>query len=362
MRVLQLAKRSVTLLAAVCAGLTGCGGSGPDVPFNPAGTSADIQAVNAALASPTFTSFSTLSPLFDAALGSPLVSASANAFDFRRATTGGEIRAAAERAAKRVAALTPAMAHGAFGVSSAAIPPQFAGKTFEYSGGSYVAGARTGAPANGVRFLLYAINPVTLVPAEEIGYVELTDLSGSSTQAAQVLVVSGETVYLDYTVAATATAAGGQVRVNGFVTDGTTRANINLQSTLTQAAGLTLLYSLEVPQRDVSINMTLTATGLDTQTGTIDIGLGMSGPNGSISMSGQFSAAGSTLTVGVNGKLFATVTTTGSAEPVITGVGGAPLADEDVAALRGIFDLTGEAFNSFDALVVPVGGFLAPPV
>jgi predicted small lipoprotein YifL len=364
MRVMQLAKRSVTLLATVCVALTGCGDSGPDVAFNPAGTSADIQAVNATFASPTFGSFSSLSPLFDAALGgAPLVSASAKAFDFRRATTGGELRAAAVRGAKRVAALTPALANGAFSGSSAAIPAEFAGKTFEYSGGSYVAGVRTGAPDNGVRFLLYAINPVTLLPVEplvEVGYVEITDLSSGSTQAARVLVVSGDDVYLNYTVAVTATAAGGQVTVNGFVTDGTTQANINLRSTLTQAAGLTLVYTLEVPARDVSINLTMTAAGLDPQTGTIAIALSMSGPNGSISMTGEFTSAGGTLIVRTNGTTFATITSSGAGEPVITGADGAPLADEDVEALGSIFEITGEAFTAFDAMVVPVGVFLAP--
>jgi hypothetical protein len=69
MRVLQFTKRSVTLLAAVCVALSGCGDSGPDAPFNPTGTSEDIQALNATFDSPTFTSFTTLSPLFDATLG-----------------------------------------------------------------------------------------------------------------------------------------------------------------------------------------------------------------------------------------------------------------------------------------------------
>jgi len=363
MRVLQLAKRSVTLLAAVSVALTACGDSGPDVPFNPTGTSADIQAVNSTFDSPTFGSFSSLSPLFDAALGgAPLVSASANAFTFSRATTAAGIRAAAQRGAKRVAALTPAMANGAFSASSAAIPAEFAGKTFEYSGGSYAPGTRTGAPANGARFLLYAINPVTLLPVEplvEVGYVQLTDLSDGSTQAARVQVVSADAVYLDYTVSATATATGGQVHITGFVTDGTIRANINLRSTIT-AAGLTLLYTLQVPERDVSISLTMTATGLETQTGTIDINLGMSGPNGSISMIGHFSETGGTLSVRVSGRLFATVTSTGAGEPVITGADGEPLADEDVEALRSIFEITGEAFISFDAMLVPVGVFLAP--
>lgn len=360
MRVLQLTKRSVTLLATVCVALAGCGDSGPDVPFNPTGTSEDVLAVNAAFDSPTFTSFSSLSPLFDAALGgAPLVTASASAFNFRGATTGRELRAAAARSAKRLAAI----ANGTLSASSAAIPAEFAGKTFEYSGGSYAPGTRTGAPANGVRFLLYAINPVTLLPVEplqEVGYVELTDLSEASTRAARVTVVSGATTYLDYTVTATATAHSGQVHVTGFVTDGTTRAEINLRSTVTEAAGLTLLYTLAVPQRDVSIGLTMTATGLDPESGTIGINLGMSGPHGSISMSGQFSPTGGTLTVSVNGHLFATITITGAGAPVITGADGQPLTDEDVEAFRSIFEITGEAFTSFDAMVIPVSVFLAP--
>lgn len=363
MRVLQSMKRSVTLLAAAGVALTACGDSGPDAPFNPAGTTADIQAVNATFESPVFGSFSTFSQHFDAVLGAaPLVSASAGAFNFRPATSSGELRAAAIRNARRVAALTPSIANG-FSASSAAIPAEVAGKTFEYTGGSYAPTDRTGAPANGVRFIIYAVNPVTFQPVEplqELGYVELTDLSGSATQAARVVVVSGETTYLDYTVTATAAGSGGRVTVVGFVTDGTNQANVNLRSTLTQTVGLTLVYTLTVPQRDVSLDLTMTMTGLDQQSGTIEIDLGMSGPNGAISMSGEFSETGGTLNVGVNGRGFATITSTGAGEPVITGADGQPLSDEDAEALRNIFEITGEAFLSFDAMVLPVGAFLEP--
>ena len=363
MRVLQCTTRSVTLLAAACVALGGCGDSGPSVPFNPTGTSEDVQAVNSAFSSPVFGSFSTFSVHFDAALGgAPMVSTAAQAFNFRRATSGGELRAAAVRNAQRVAALTQA-AHGGFSASAAAIPAEVAGKTFEFVDGiSYSPTARTGAPANGVRFIIYAVNPVTLEPAlplNEVGYVELTDLSGSSTQAARVLVVSGDATYLDYTVTATATAAGGRVTVVGYVTDGEHRANVNLRSTISESAGLTLVYSLDVPQRDVSIDLTMTSSGFD-QTAVIGINLSMSGPNGVVSMAGQFSETGGTLTVRVNGDEFATLTSSGAGEPVITGADGQPLSEEDVTALRNIFDITGEAFVSFDAMLMPVGVFLAP--
>jgi hypothetical protein len=365
MRVLQITKRCVTLLATACVALTGCGESGPEAPYNPTGTSSDLAAVNATFESSTFASFSWFSPQFDAALGgAALVSTSAGAFNFRRATTGGEFRAAAARTARTLAALARKRPNESFSASSAAIPSELAGKTFEYVGGEYVPTARTGAPSNGVRFILYAVDPVTFTPVEplvETGYVQLTDLSGGTTQAARVIVVSGTTTYLDYTVSLTATATSGQVTVNGFVTDGSVRANLLLRSTVTSAGGLTLLYRVTVPERDVSINLTMTAAGLDQQSVTIEMSLTMSGPNGTITLTGTFTETGGTLTVRANGESYATITSTGVGEPTISGADGEPLTGEDLEAIQGVFHMTGEAFASFDEMIMPVGSFMAPP-
>ena len=361
MRVLQFTKRSVTLLAALCLTLAGCGDSGPDVPFNPSGTSADIEAVNDAFGSSTFAEFSVLSVAFNAALsGSPLISSSVAALDVRAKNVSG-MRAAAIRSAMRLASLLPAGTNKNFSASSAGISAEIAGKTYEYSGGSYIPTDRVGAPSNGVRFILYAVNPVTFQPVEplvETGYVDITDLSGSSTQAARVQVVSGGVTYLDYTV--TANSLTGRITVIGFVTDGTHQANLNLQTSVTTSGTLTLSYSLQVPQRDVSINLSLSASGLDPETGTIALNLSMSGPNGTVSMSGQFTATGGTLTVRTGGTEFATITMSGQAEPVITGADGLPLTDEDALALQGIFGLTSDAFIAFDGMLAPVVFFLEP--
>jgi hypothetical protein len=364
MRVLQCTKRSVTLLVAACVALSACGDSGPETPFNPSGTTEDIAAVHDAFSSDAFASFSTFSFYFDAALGtSPVISGSADALNFRRTTTAGEFRAAAVRNARRVAALTQRGTHGSFSASTAAISAEVAGKTFEYNGTGYVPTDRTGAPSNGVRFIIYAVNPVTMqpvAPLQEVGYVQLTDLSGTTTQAAQVVVVSDDITYLDYTVSASATTTGGLITVAGYVTDGATRANVNLRSTVNQTAGLSLLYSIDVPQRDVSIDLTMTTTGLDPETAAVDIDLGMSGPNGTVSMSGQFTEAGGTIVVRVNGDVFANITSEGSGEPIITGADGQPLTAEDQATFQNIFALTGEAFITFDVMLLPIGFFLAP--
>lgn len=364
MHVLHLAKRSILTVVAVCGALTGCGSSAPDVPFNPAGTTADLGAVSSTFESSTFASFSTFSSLFDAALtpAAPVVSASAAALDIR-ATTRQGMRAAAVRSAQRLAPLMSSASKAGMSASAAAIPVEVAGKTFVYSGGAYVMSDLTGAPATGVRFLLYAVDPVTLAPVTplvETGYVDLTDLSSGSTSAARVRVVSGDTEYLNYTVSVISTVSGGRVSVLGFVTNGTNQANINLRATMTSNAGLTLTYSLDLPTRDFSIDLSLTSSGLDPQTSTIGITLDVRGGNGWVHMTGQFDQTGGTLNVSVSGNNFATITQTGAGAPVITGADGLPLTDEDIAALEGVFEMTNGAFTSFDQLFLPVSAFIQP--
>jgi hypothetical protein len=137
MRVLQFAKRSVVTVAVISLALAGCGGeTSPDAPFNPAGTSADLQAMDSTFASPAFASFSTFSLMFDATLGgSPIISSSVAALDVRGKNVAG-IRAAAARSAQRLAAMLQQNAGGASlrsgQVASAAVPAEIAGKTFVY--------------------------------------------------------------------------------------------------------------------------------------------------------------------------------------------------------------------------------------
>ena len=363
MLVLQFAKRGVLTLAAAAVALSGCGSeSAPTVPFNPSGATADIEAVNTAFASPVFSDFSTLSVLFDAAIGgAPLVSASAAALDVRGTGTAKGMQAAVARSAERIARIVPRPGSAGFSASSAAIPAEFLGKTFIYSGGSYVVSAQTGAPANGVRFRLYAIDPVTLLPAvplNQTGYVDLIDLSSGATSAARVIVVSGTTTYLDYRVSAISTASDGRVTVLGFITDGATEATFNLRATLTFDAGLTLSYSIDVPQRDLSIDLTMTASGTTPDASTIGVTLDMRGQNGWVRLTGQFTVDGGTLNVAINGTPFATITSTAGAEPAITGADGQPLAQEELDTLLRVFEFTGGAFIAFDQLVAPVGTFL----
>jgi hypothetical protein len=363
MSILHYAKRSVLAAVAVSFAV-GCGGDSGPATFNPTGTSDDIGSVNSAFESPTFTAFSSLSVLFDAALGAaPTISSSAAALDMRGATTAAGYRAAALRSAQRLAKILPTSRNKSFSASRASVPAQYAGVTFVYNtaDGTYIASDIAGAPVNGVRFLLYAVDPLTLEPVDPLvttGYVDLIDKSVGVTNAAQIIVVSGGITYLDYTVSASSSASSGVVNAIGYITDGTTRANFNLHATVTMTSGLALDYTLTVPSRDVGIHLTLVATGLDTQAGTLDIALDMHGPNGTVTFAGEFSPDGGTLTVKVGGELFATIVSSGD-QTVITGANGHVLTAEDQQALNDIYILSGGAFGSFDQLLAPVGMYIS---
>jgi hypothetical protein len=367
MRVLQFAKRSVVAVALVSLALAGCSGeSSPDAPFNPTGTSADLQAMNSTFASPTFASFSTFSLMFDGALGgAPIISTSAAAIDIRGNGTQA-IRMAAVRAARRLAATVIKQgAHAGFSASMASIPAAVAGKTFVYDLGTdgYVASDISGAPSNGVRFVLYAVDPVTYLPADplvETGHVDITDVSTGTTQAARVQVVSGSTTYIDYTVSASSGATSGRVTVLGYVTDGETQANINLRSTITVTAGLTLSYGLTMPDRDVALNLTVSVSDVSQPDSPINLNLTMRGPNGTVTMTGQFAETSGTINVRINGTAFATITTNGTTT-TITGAGGDPLSDDELFALEGVFQIQSQAFTSFDQMLAPVGAFFDQP-
>src|SRR5438309_2131146 len=89
-----------------------------------------------------------------------------------------------------------------------------------------------GAPSNGVRFILYALDlagqPIATQP---IGRADFMDESSGNTQTLHVLVVGTTTdppvTYLDYAVSVTVGANTANVAVVGFITDGIERLDFN---------------------------------------------------------------------------------------------------------------------------------------
>jgi hypothetical protein len=346
MRVTHYARRLVAAgLALTVAACSGGDSSGPSE-FNAQGTTADMSSAQSAFQAQQVSSFTVLSPSMALVLnGSAVVKSSALA-----------VRGiSAARAARDLAAIVPKS--GAVQAAVMAVPQQYLGTTFVWDQGTggYVASNLTGAPSSGVRFLLYAVDPVMLQPVEplvETGYVDITDHGTASTVDVNVKVVEGAVVYLNYDVTAHATNSGGVIQISGYASDGTTLANLELTVTVTEtatSATIAYTYQVNVPSRHLTLtwNLNMTSTAQSELTATLDFVV--NGPNGNVRLTGSYTANLQSLVIRVNGANFATVDLTGS-EPVITGSDGQPLSADDEASMQAIVEFYQSSGGMMDGL------------
>ena len=224
---------------------------------------------------------------------------------------------------------------------------------------TYVASDLSGAPANGGRFLLYAVDPVLFRPVEpvvETGYVDIIDASTSALVDVRIQVVQDNVTYLEYDVVASATSSSGIVTIDGYAFNGSTRANFTLKNTVSQTEGgvvLSLDYDLDVPSRNLSVDWTATFGSISDTDMAVTLDLAISGPNGDVRLVGTFAAGGGTFTVKVNGDSFATITITESGA-VITSASGDPLTPDEEQALQAVLDSYEGSLEAFSELLMPV--------
>ncbi len=135
----------------------------------------------------------------------------------------------------------------------ALFPANLLGKTLEWSvaGDSFAVGGATGAPANGVRVLLYLANPSTGRPVPGLavlGYLDLTDKSTPQADVLGVLVRLAATTIAEYDIHVVRGTTTANFRANGYMRDGTATQRVDFDlvddvdiqaSTLTSSNDLT---------------------------------------------------------------------------------------------------------------------------
>ena len=354
MRVPQYARRPLAAMAL--AGLmTGCGGgdtNAPDAPFDPAGTTSDLGAIQASFESEAMAGFQSAVPAISSVLGETPAAMAVRAAP-SQALAGG--RSGVRDYAGAVARVYTSPSGGMRPVSpSATIAQEHLGVTFTRDAETlaYEASARSGAPSNGVRFIVYAVNPIShepVTPLQEVGYADLEVTQGTNGGSVRLELVSGGVTYLDYSVGATLTENAMLLTVGGYVSNGQDRVNFDLDTELTETA-LTLDYSLVVPTRGnfrMDFEEVVTNSGM---TSTLTV----RGPHGTITIEGTQTTSGGSYQVEVNGAAFATITFTQGAEPVITGVDGEPLTEEELDTLRDVFLMFLGGFDFFEDLLDPL--------
>ncbi len=353
-------KRLSALGLTLVVGLAACDdGTGPDAdgPFNPTSSAADLQAVQSAFDTPVFESLGSMSGRFSQINGAPALAFTLMDAGWDLATAGEswQLREAGDRIA------------GALYNSSAAallIPESFRGRTYVHdpAEGYYFDEERTGAPANGMRFILYEVNPVTHDPGTtEIGYVDILDESTDVALVARLIVVSEQTEFMNYTVSASGLLGSISFSINGFVTDGTDQVDLDLTTSFSSTFAterVEIAYAIGVPARDFSLTASLVLEfEREANQGSMTIDVQFSERSNSVQFQGSFSLgeqeAGS-FQVLVNGQLFATITIEGDSL-VIVGPNGEALSAEQAQALGDMMEgLEGLFDDSFEDFVRPV--------
>ena len=364
----------VAALAAACSNSTG-----PQAHLaNPQQLSSDLLAVSGVLQSSVLTSFGVVGT----ATGSPATVATPagallQAAPITAPRSAGQVYLDAPR---RLQALRLAAGTLGSGISASVVPPQYLGQTFVWDDAThqYVVGPDAG-PTNGVRIILYALDPLTgsvAEPSTAVGFVDLLDESTTSPAVDKLhVIVTGGTptspgvTYADYTVSASVTgspATAFNASAVGFVGDGThtlafdaTFAATNL-TTDNPDAQMDVTWDLDNPVIHVVLHETLASSDANHLTVTIDFSVVHGGETvavtGTISVVSFPQSLTANLSITVNGVAYARVTGTATATTnsiQIAHANGSALSDSEYQAVVDLFDLPGAIETAIDNLFAP---------
>ena len=235
------------------------------------------------------------------------------------------------------------------------------GKTFVYDPGlgRYVIDEdREGAPATGVRFILYRPGEGGRPdPSAEVGYADLIDEGDDSVEeiALRLVVVEGAITRLDYRTTLDVLDHGGKITVSGFLQGDNDRLDFDIEvrgSESAQENTMDIDFEMGIASRDFLI--TGSVSGVENESGgggEIDLLVRHGSDSFQVDISGSSDSIDGTFYL--NGELFATVTGDPD-EPTFTGATGSPLTWAEMLVLRQIIDSTEDVFDFWEDLLDPV--------
>ena len=350
-------RRPYLLLIALAALSAACESTAPDVDamLDTDAALADYDAVEALLASPDWEAFRALggrTPFSGSAAGVGAVSA----LD-ALATSGGG-RAFARELGHALSEVAPAAAPGAAPI----ISDTHRGATFVYDPevDEYVVDPeREGAPATGVRFVLYEVDAAGVpVLDEEIGHADLVDEGDASAEdvALRLTVVAHERTVLEYRTTVDIGVLWAEITVAGFLRD-EDGAQLDFDITAmgeqsTAGGSLAITFDLGVESRGFSISGSV--SGIENGgEGEGDVELSVTHRHHTLDVDVTGAEGQIDGSIYLDGDLFATVS--GDAEnPTIVSGDGDPLTFEEALVLHRILDSIEDVFDLLEDLVDPV--------
>lgn len=188
---------------------------------DPSAISAEFQQVDGAFQSSVYESFSGLSE-FMAPGGGPVASALLGATAPEAMLERDQPRSAV--AAERLRAMIPRLSGP---LAGPIINDTLYGRVYVWDevAGHYVYDDTQTGPSNGVRFILYAVDPATGLPSSPltpVGRADILDESAGSTLTLHILVqnTDGSVTYVDYTASVTPGTSSFSATVSGFISNG----------------------------------------------------------------------------------------------------------------------------------------------
>lgn len=319
-------------------------GPGSDDPFDPIQSSDDFAAVQTALAA-------------NADLADDIAYVSGS-LETMPAATWVAATADALSGPSLVRPVDATLFSSSGGSAQPLLPADVLGTTFEWDEveNAYVATERAGAPASGVRFVLY---DRTTSPLAENGFLDLTDESDPSADRLDVHLQKNGVTRLDYDIAVTETTSGASVSVAGYITDGAEQVDFDLVESVSETANglqIDVAYTLSLESQPLSVDLLYS---LDFGT-AVSLDFTATFVNGADSLVFDLRQDGETIegTVEWNGSLVMTVMTGEAGEPVFLGPDGEDLTPAEGQAIQEIFEMAFEGLDLLVAHVVFLGGSL----
>ena len=352
-------RRPPTIIFALAALAAACEpGTAPDLDamLDTDAALADYDAVESLLASPDWEGFRALG-------GRTPFSASPAAVEMVAALDGvgarGGERAFAAELSGQLASL--AASSGAPGAAPI-ISETHRGATFVYDPDTdqYVVDPdREGAPATGVRFILYEVDAAGLpVVEDEVGHADLVDEGDASAEdvALRLVVVADGRTALDYRTTLDIGLLWGEITVLGFLEgENGVRLDFDIGARSTQSPGggtLDITFDLSVESRGFFI--TGSVSGMEEggeDAGEVQLTVRHRQHAIEVDMTGAAGQLDGVILL--NDELFATVS--GHADsPTILSADGDPLTFEEQLVLHRVVDTVEDVFDFLEDLVDPV--------
>jgi len=328
---------ALTLLTVLAA----CSDSTGPENYDPVATTSMAENILAALSgNPALASLAVLGPAMQLSVAQPALALAP--FD----PTDGSVTTADRMRTYRD--LLPSF--GATG-SLALFPVDLLGKTFVYDtdlSRYALDSTATGAPADGIRFILYAVDPVAgqvVLPLNPVGHVDIIDVSSPSADAVQIVVVVNDITYLDYTASAAQGTTSATLSAQGYLSNGTDQVDfdLTLTGTLSQAG-----LDYQVTGTDGTVHLVATLGSNNTVNATLTL----QGSGETIALTLAIGPSTISGQITYNGDVVVTVAGTPDS-PTFTRPDGTALTQAEINALLAFGNIIETLFDAFDNLLAP---------